>query len=407
MSAAEISQHLPPLPSVAAALRLTTERLASELADPKPAAPDWSQFEWAAARAVAAMHGISAMLAEKLPWRGPPEWSAFLQGQREHIAHRQLRLHELLAAVADHCERAGIPVQALKGAALHRDGLYGTAQRPMADLDLLTSSRHGVPVGNILERLGLPESHRTFKHRVFEAQGAKRPEAFGEHADNGLKVELHERICEPLPHRLTDISHWVLPRQARPGLNPYPSHAALMAHLLLHAAGGMAYRSLRLIHLHDIALLALRLTDADWQQLREWRPWWAWPPLQLAERYYGSLVPQAVVAQLRDCCQLTLRRRCVRQSITDVSLSRLWLEALPGIEWSRSFGEAMTFIARRIVPSAETRSDRKFAVAVDPSLAQGDWGSLSQGRRILRALSARTPRPWPLYNVRAAVGEAR
>ncbi len=407
MSAADISQHLPPLTAVAAALRLTTEHLASELADPKPVAPDWSEFEWGAARAVAAMHGISAVLDEKLLWRGPQGWSAFLCRQREHIAHRQLRLQGLLAGVADHCQRAGVPIQALKGAALHLEGLYGPAQRPMADLDLLTAPRYTVQVAKILEALGLPESHRTFKHRVFEPRDATRPRGFGEHADNALKVELHERICEPLPHRLTDISHWVLPREAAPGLNPYPSRAALMAHLLLHAAGGMAYRALRLIHLHDIALLAGRLTPGDWEQLLEWRPWWAWPPLTLAERYYGPVGPQSVMVSLRTSCQPVLRRTCVRQSISDVSLSRLWHEALPGVEWARSFGEAMTFIARRIVPSAEVRSDREFALATDPSLAQGDWGSLSQGRRILRALRARTPRPWPLHNVRAALAESR
>jgi len=407
MSAADSSPHLPPLDSVAAALRQTTEHLASELADPKPVAPDWSDFEWGAARAVAAMHGISALLAGKLLWRGPPEWSGFLRTQREHIARRQLRLQGLLVAVADQCLRAGVPVQALKGSALHCEGLYGPAQRPMADLDLLTPPRHTVQVARILEDLGLRESLRTFKHRIFEPRNATRPPAFGEHADNDLKVELHERICEPLPRRLTDITHWVLPREAAPGLNPYPSQAALMGHLLLHAGGGMVDRALRLIHLHDISLLARRLTRGDWQQLLEWRPWWAWPPLILAERYYGPLAPEAVMAALRALCHPVLRRSCVRKSISDVSLSYLWLEALPGIEWTRSLGEAMTFIARRIVPSAEVRSGRKFLLATDPGLAHADWASLSQGRRILRALRARTPRPWPLHNVRAALAESR
>ena len=34
------------------------------------------------------------------------------------------------------------PVQALKGAALHRDGLYRADERPMADLDLLVLPQH-------------------------------------------------------------------------------------------------------------------------------------------------------------------------------------------------------------------------------------------------------------------------
>jgi len=407
MSFARDSSALPPMPEVAAALRGTTEHLARELANPRPHAPDWSEFEWRTARAVAAMHCVSGLLAGELRWRGPAGWTEFLSEQREHIARRQLRLLELLKRIAEHCRRQGIPVQALKGAALHHEGLYRPGERTMADLDLLCAPQHVERVARILEGLGLRESHRTFKHRVFEPRESTPSRSFGEHADNDVKVELHDRICEPLPYRLTDISQLMSPRDARPGLNPYPSHAALMAHLLLHAAGGMAYRSLRLIQLHDIALLAPRLTPQDWDRLLGWRPWWAWPPLAITERYYGEFVPQPVTAELRSGCPAILRRTCGRQRLTDVSLSHLWLEAFPGIEWSGSFGEAMTFVARRIVPGAEVLADRKFALAVDPGLASGDWGSLSQGRRILRALRARTPRPWPLHNVREAVAAPR
>jgi hypothetical protein len=56
-------RQLPPLATVAAVLRATTEHLADELADLQAAAPNWSEFEWRAARAVAAMHGLSGLLA--------------------------------------------------------------------------------------------------------------------------------------------------------------------------------------------------------------------------------------------------------------------------------------------------------------------------------------------------------
>jgi hypothetical protein len=407
MSVAETSLQLPPMDTVAAVLRLTTEHLAGELANPQASAPDWSEFEWRAARAVAAMHCVSGLLAGELRWVGPAGWAEFLSQQREHIARRQLRLQQLLASVAELCERQGVPVQALKGAALHLEGLYQRGQRSMADLDLLTSPQHAQCAAKILESLGLRESQRTFKHRLFVPRNGTPPRSFGEHADNDVKVELHERICEPLPYCLTDISQLVSPREAVPGLNCYPSRAALMAHLLLHAAGGMAYRALRLIQLHDIALLARRLTQEDWQQLLDWRPWWAGPPLMLTERYYGAAAPKAVTGAMRALCPVILRHTCAQQRLSDVSLSRLWLEAFPGIEWAHTVGEAVTFIARRVVPSAEVRSDRKYALATDPSLARGDWGNLSQARRILRALRARTPRPWPLHNVREALAEVR
>ncbi len=49
-----------------------------ELAQPGEAAPDWSDFEWQLARAVAAMHGVSPLLATQLKWQGPPRWQPFL-----------------------------------------------------------------------------------------------------------------------------------------------------------------------------------------------------------------------------------------------------------------------------------------------------------------------------------------
>jgi hypothetical protein len=180
-----------------------------------------------------------------------------------------------------------------------------------------------------------------------------------------------------------------------------------MAHLLLHAGGGMAYRTLRLIQLQDIARLARQLTQQDWHALQSWEPWWAWPPLALAERYYGAVAPRALMAVVRAKCPLVLRRACQHQRLSDVSLSRLWLEAFPGIEWARSVGEVLSYMARRTVPGAAVLADRKLALQTDPSLAQGDWGGLSQGRRIVRALKGRTPRPWPLYNVRAALAQRR
>jgi hypothetical protein len=75
--------------------------------------------------------------------------------------------------------------------------------------------------------------------------------------------------------------------------------------------------------------------------------------------------------------------------------------------WAKFLSLQRDHIARRIVPSAEVRADRKFALTSDPTLAPGDWGGLSRGRRILRALSARTPRPRPLNNVRAVLAGPR
>ena len=399
--------HLPPLTVVQAALRATTERLAAELAAPTEAPPPWSEFEWRTARAASVMHGVSGLLASRLIWHGPGGWTNFLREQHGHIAHRHARLQELLERIDERSRSRGLPIQALKGTALHLAGFYRPGERPMADLDLLVRPQATAQAAKTLEELGLIEARRTFKHRVFVTQGTARTAPFGEHADNDLMVELHERICEPLPWRLTDISHLLWPAEPRPGLNPYRCDGALMAHLLLHAAGAMAYRTLRLVQLHDIALLARRLSRTDWQFLLQEAPRWAWPPLSLTERYYGALVPQELRMSARAGCPRLLRSACARQQLSDVSLSRLWLEAFPGIEWSGSLAEAVGYVAQRVAPGAEVRAERRSALAKDPSLAAGDWGGLSQRRRILRALRSRTARPWPMHNVRCALAQPR
>src|SRR5687767_4461362 len=86
---------LPPLKAVQAALRETTEHLASELARPTTVAPDWSENEWLIARAAASMHGVSSLLARTLRWQGPACWGRFLSEQKAHTAYRHARVQQM------------------------------------------------------------------------------------------------------------------------------------------------------------------------------------------------------------------------------------------------------------------------------------------------------------------------
>ena len=129
--------HIPDAEVVQAALRSTTEKLAHELARPTDTAPTWSDFEWRAARAAAAIHGISPLLAARLRWRGPQGWDAFLVEQRGHTEIRHQRIDALAKLFDERARKVGLPIIALKGAALHAMGVYVPGERPMADLDFL------------------------------------------------------------------------------------------------------------------------------------------------------------------------------------------------------------------------------------------------------------------------------
>jgi hypothetical protein len=398
-----------PRPAVLqAALRKTTETLACELAHPTTTTPGWSEFEWRVAKAVAAMHGVSPLLSTRLRWRGPCGWMQFLEEQREHTAKRHVRIEKLLRLIDLRSREEGLAVVALKGAALHEAGLYRPGERPMADVDLLVHPRDAARMAVVLQSLGFYESRTAMREREFSPVDHRIPDELGEHSENNVKIELHERIGETLPMDETDITEIVFPRRPRPGLNAYPSMASLMTHLLLHAAGAMAFQYLRLMHLHDLALLSLHMTDADWSELLAHRAadrghWWAYPPLQMSARYYSPQIPSHVLSEFSAKCPKVLRSTYQDRRLSDVSLSYLWVDAFPGIAWSRSVAEMLRYAASRIHPSGETVGHRERAANTDAWASRGDWPRLSQSRRILRWVVSRPTRTRTMHAVRVAL----
>ncbi|MGO9950257.1 MAG: hypothetical protein ACLPWG_25885 [Steroidobacteraceae bacterium] len=65
-------KEVAPSKALQAALQNITETLARELRDCREQAPEWSEFEWAAARAVAASRN----------WGQQGDWSRLSQGRR-------------------------------------------------------------------------------------------------------------------------------------------------------------------------------------------------------------------------------------------------------------------------------------------------------------------------------------
>src|SRR5579863_2794214 len=162
------SNRMPPIAVVQAALHRITESLAAGLDDLGAAPPAWSELEWRLAPAVAAMHGISPLLAAAPRWQGPPHWASFLAEQRRHTLLRQQRIAELVATIDDHCRGAGIAIVALKGAALQRAGVYAAGERPMADLDLLVHPSDVETTVAVLLALSYRDAGTTWKHQGFE-----------------------------------------------------------------------------------------------------------------------------------------------------------------------------------------------------------------------------------------------
>jgi hypothetical protein len=395
--------RLPPLDATEAALRRTTETLALEVHRSTDEAPDWNEFEWRIACSVAVMQGISAVLARRLRWRGPPLWQDFLEGQRHHGQLRHHRAGELLAALDHAARRAGVAFIALKGSALRALPLHAAGDRPMSDVDLLVGPGSRDVVATMLGSLGYSHGCTSRRHDVFVASGKPVPRCLGEHGDIPHRIEVHTRIEEPLPITPVDITARLRPAALHPGSNPYACHGALMCHLLLHTAGGMRSHSLRLIQLLDIALLAAHLDERHWQTVLDW---WIYPPLALAERCFPGSIPDHVLGAARARCPPLLRFRSARHTLFEVSWSNLRIAALPGYEWSRSFGEALSYLRSRLLPSRSALRELDEAFALTPEMLQLPWYGVSHGSRIWRWLVGRPPRVQTMMTVLAGQADA-
>jgi hypothetical protein len=394
---------LPPLKRIEAGLRRTTEAIAAELAHPGSATPAWDDLEWRLAMAAAVAHGVSPLLWKRSNWLDP-YWRRFLEDQHEHVAIRHSRITALLEQIDAAARGAGLAMTPLKGAALHVLGVYAAGDRPMADIDLLVREDDVDAATRLMQAIGHEPLFDSWRHRVFKPAAGTPPLVLGEHRDTPINIELHTRIRERLPISVIDITERILPRKPEPGLNPYPSRGALLAHLLLHAAGNICGRSLRLMHLHDIALLARSMRPEEWVFL--WNAgacWWALPPLRMVARYYENTVPDAGLAGLARDCPPWLRMISRHQTLTKVSCSELWLHAFPGLEWSRSVGDAARHVTNRIKPSAEKKRERADMARTQLWLHDEDWVTATQRRRILTWLIRKVPRMDTMHVVRMAL----
>ena len=397
--------ELPGAAVLQAALRSTTDRLAAELASPLPIAPAWNDFEWRAAMAVSVMHGISGLLAGRLMWGGPLPWQAFLAEQAEQGRRRETRVRELLARLHHSAIVADLPLLAMKGSALLQLDVYAPGERPMSDVDLLARSGDMAAADGLITAAGYAAGMGKRRHIAYEPLQQRADRAFGEHEDNPIKIELHEAVREPLPLREIDITSGLLSGNAQPGLNSYAGPAALMRHLLLHTAGNLCSRSVRLIQLHDITVLGARLNTADWAEAlapaSDGRTaWWAVPPLALAQQLFPGRLPPIPATALA-ACPPWLRRASAGLRLADVSLSRLGIPMLPGLEWSRGPGDVLGLAWQRLRPQEQAIT--ALIVQHQHSLADSAWVRQPHWRKALSFLLGTPPRAQTLYSVHRAL----
>lgn len=398
-------QLIPGRAELCAALRRITEALSAELSSPTASAPDWNPFDWGIARAVVAIHGIAGVLLRDLRWPGAPGWREFLEREVSETRTSHARRQHLLQELDLRAKRERISIVALKGCALHALGLYQPGERPMADVDLLVKTAQFDAVSGLLLAMGFEVRGESWKHREFVQVAGPSTDNEGT-AARMLKVDLHSRLAERLAYRDVELPGEPFAGSADPGIQGYPSIAALLSHLLLHTAGNMSTRWVRGIHLHDIARVAGRLTAADWLSIRSTRwsdRWYLYPPMMLTTRYFPGSMDVATLREFESECPSWLARVTGRQLLTDVSASNARLLALPELAWCASLGGLLRYLRLRAIPDRSELDDlRGLARTADYGRGQR-WFTMSQPARIATWLFRRPLRPATLNAVQTGL----
>jgi hypothetical protein len=295
-----------------------SQTVISWLAEPRgPLAPQvagWDDATWETARWAIQVHGIAPLLdraAEAWPDAAMlhPHLRDYLANQRRLSAARVELLLRDLAEILAACQVAGLAVVPLKGSVLAARYYPEPGLRPMNDLDLLVRAEDEARAIAVLREVRYQPIARSWKHLMLA-----RPEAHGttvafegEHPDNPRSVDLHSQLLEQfwgIRYDLTNeawshVGPGELLGQAAWLLQP----ALLLHHLAVHTSSDMIARRVRLLHLHDIALVAAEVERAGWERMvavaraqREER--FVYPSLSLANRFF-PVVPEFVLAALR------------------------------------------------------------------------------------------------------------
>jgi hypothetical protein len=285
------------------------------LATPPSTVAGWDAQDWEAARWAVQVHGIAPLLDRAAAhWPDAtllhPLLRQYLTDQRQRSGQRVALLLRDLAELLAACHAHNIAVMPLKGGLLATTYYAEPGLRPMSDLDLLVHPSDEPRMLALLAELRYEPLARGWKHVMLARPEAHGPVVAydGEHPNNPRSLDLHIRLAEQFWGIQYDLTAEAWADSAPGELLGSPTQllrpATLLHHLAIHASSDAIARRLRLLHLHDIALVAPAVDRAGWagmlagaQARGEERL--VYPALALTQRYYPAAVPDDLLLALR------------------------------------------------------------------------------------------------------------
>ena len=290
------------------------------------------------------------------------EWPDVLAQQHELTAQRNRRLLEYTGRIFAQAEAMCLKTMPLKGMDVLTQLYDDIGLRPTSDIDLLAHPEDLEAASQVIQRAGFQSVAATRRHAIFALPNSRVVSKFGEHPDNPIKVELHAHVSNAMPMEACDLTE-TLWRDAQANARPnmptamYSSRVGLMLHEMLHAANHAMIRSLRFPSLYDMRLLAERLSAAEWQAIADTlrtseHYWWAYVPLRLLVRYFGSVVPADILALSCRIATPALRKLGDTQSLSQVSVCDLRPSVLRHrLAFARNVPETLRYLRSQALPT--------------------------------------------------------
>lgn len=259
---------------------------------------------WSSQVEYANSHGLSGLFLVSPAARFAPDWViSLLRAAAHQVGERNLHRMEELGRVAARFERSGVPLMALKGAALNLTLYPRNELRPMSDVDLLVRPRHAVQAVQLLQECGYVSGanliRKDFFPRFHYETEMIRPGL------RPVRIDLHAHPWRPmhLAQVVGPETFWLDAQTIAIGDGniQIPGHETMLIHLAAHAA---FHGCSRLIWLYDLKqYVEQRGSKLRWDilvdQARKWQLTLAMcTGLEAAEQVLGGFVPQSIMAEL-------------------------------------------------------------------------------------------------------------
>lgn len=209
----------------------------------------------------ASVQGLAPRLATLAGIEGiPVDLRHHLEAESRRCAERGERILGLLDRLAALLRASGLRAVALKGAALVLGEVVPAGLRPMADVDLLFESESCLrqAAKSIEAQLGYAPLWNTPRHLVLAEREERVALQASEHPENPLRIELHRSFRLEVLGRSLDATECLLRETETARGWEIPGPAAMLRHLLFHAAEDFAAKGLRGVQIVDFLVLSRR-----------------------------------------------------------------------------------------------------------------------------------------------------